>query len=67
MRNTTIGHRVHVIKHKFMHSLGLPFRCILPEHLFEEALAAEGGLLPESAVFACGDGVGVSVADSGPG
>ena len=42
MRNTTIGHRVHIIKQKFMHSLGLPFRCVLPQRLFEEALATEG-------------------------
>ena len=42
MRSATIGHRVELIKQKFRHSLGLPFRELLPEQLFEEALAAEG-------------------------
>ena len=42
MRSSPIGHRVEIIKQKFMHSLGLPFRELLPEQLFEEALAAEG-------------------------
>jgi hypothetical protein len=42
MRRSTIGHRVKILKQKFMHSVGLPFRELLPEHLFEEALAAEG-------------------------
>jgi len=42
MRTATIGQRVKIIKQKFMHSLGLPFRELLPEQLFEEALSAEG-------------------------
>lgn len=42
MRSSTIGHRVELIKQKFRHSLGLPFQKLLPEHLFEEALRAEG-------------------------
>jgi len=41
MRIPTIGRRVHILKQKFQHSLGLPFRKVLPERLFEEALAAE--------------------------
>lgn len=42
MRRSPIGQRIKVLKQKFMHSLGLPFRELLPEQLFEEALAAEG-------------------------
>ena len=42
MRSSTIGHRVELIKQKFRHSLGLPFQKLLPEHLFDEALQAEG-------------------------
>ena len=42
MRTSTIGHRVELIKQKFRHSLGLPFRALLPEQLFEAALRAEG-------------------------
>lgn len=42
MRTSTIGHRVDLIKQKFRHSLGLPFRTVLPEQLFEAALRAEG-------------------------
>ena len=43
MRIRSIGNRVDILKQKFKHSLGLPFREVLPESLFEEALAAEGG------------------------
>lgn len=38
---SSIGHRVKILKQKFQHSLGLPFRQVLPERLFDEALAAE--------------------------
>ena len=41
MRRSTIGHRVQILKQKFRHSLSLPFREVLPERLFEEALTAE--------------------------
>ena len=41
MRRSTIGHRVQILKQKFRYSLGLPFREVLPERLFEEALTAE--------------------------
>ena len=41
MRISTIGRHVQILKQKFQHSLGLPFRKVLPERLFEEALEAE--------------------------
>jgi hypothetical protein len=41
MRISTIGCHVQILKQKFHHSLGLPFRKVLPERLFEEALEAE--------------------------
>ena len=41
MRSSSIGNRVEILKQKFQHSLGLPFREVLPESLFEDALAAE--------------------------
>ncbi len=41
-RSGIIGHRVDMLKQKFSHSLGLPFRDLLPESMLEKALAAQG-------------------------